>query len=132
MCNHELRSYEELNVKRIVCVQCGWDTSRGKSLRAYTLLSHHERIRLGMKTEMNKQVKELKFADIGFAGKEETPVQKANRLGVPLIPKKDRIPFQEPNPVIAVCGQCGHEVRSMDHRSCPQGECPFGSNVTLN
>jgi hypothetical protein len=81
---------------------------------------------------MNKQVKELKFADLGIAGKEETFAQKANRLGVPLIPKKERVPFRDPNPIIAVCGQCGHEVRSTEYRACPKGECPFGSSVTLN
>jgi hypothetical protein len=66
------------------------------------------------------------------ADSEETPLQKANRLGVPLIPKKAPPLPHNPNPVIAVCGQCGHEVRSFDYRSCPLGNCPFGSTVTLN
>lgn len=75
---------------------------------------------------------ELKFSDIGFAGKEESPTQKANRLGVPVIPKKIPIPIHDSNPVIAVCGECGHELRSMDYRSCPKSQCPIGNKVILN
>lgn len=74
----------------------------------------------------------LKFSDLGFAGKDETPLQKANRLGVPLIPKKIPQPAIDSNPVIGVCEQCGHAVRQMDYRSCPQNQCPFGSTATLN
>ena len=79
-----------------------------------------------------KNVADLKFSDLGFAGKEETPIQKANRLGVPLIPKMPKISNLDPNPVIAVCGECGHEIRGKDMRSCPLGNCPLGGNVTLN
>jgi hypothetical protein len=67
------------------------------------------------------------------ADSEETPVQKANRLGVPLIPKKPNIPRdKDPNPVIGVCGECGHELRKVEWRSCPLGNCPMGGTVTLN
>jgi hypothetical protein len=63
---------------------------------------------------------------------DETPAQKANRLGVPLIPKKaPPMPFS-PNPVISVCGECGHEVRTLEYYSCPLGNCPFGNSATLN
>lgn len=81
---------------------------------------------------MNTQVNSLKFSEIGLAGKDETPEQKANRLGVPLIPKKTPIPIRESNPVISVCGECGHEIRALEHYSCPQGNCPLGGTVTLN
>jgi hypothetical protein len=69
-------------------------------------------------------------ADLEF--EKETPKQKASRLGVPLIPKK---PINPPlhNPVIAVCGECGHEFRGgVEYRSCPLQDCPTGSRVTLN
>lgn len=76
----------------------------------------------------------LKFSEMGIAGKEETPIQKANRLGVPLIPKKP--PFSKTiadlNPIIAVCEECGHEIRAQNMKSCPLSNCPFGGKVTLN
>lgn len=74
----------------------------------------------------------LKFSELGIAGKEETPTQKANRLGVPLIPKKPTLPLSDPNPIIAVCEECGHAVRVVEHRACPLGNCPLGGKVTLN
>jgi hypothetical protein len=70
-------------------------------------------------------------ADLEFKEK-ETPAQKASRLGVPLVPKR---PVHQPlhNPVIAVCGECGHEFRGgLEYRSCPLSNCPTGSPVTLN
>lgn len=64
--------------------------------------------------------------------RDETPAQKANRLGVPLIPKKAPPMPHNPNPAIAVCGECGHEVRQTEWYSCPLGNCPFGNTATLN
>jgi hypothetical protein len=66
-----------------------------------------------------------------LTNRQETPAQKANRLGVPLVPGRAPVRYDH-NPVIAVCGECGHEVRSMDYRACPTSNCPFGSKVTLN
>jgi hypothetical protein len=82
-----------------------------------------------MKPEKIKQ--DLKFSDLGFAGKEETPKQKADRIGVPLIPRRPPATIPHPNPIIAIC-ECGHEIRSKEHRSCPQSNCPLGSTVVLN
>lgn len=79
-----------------------------------------------------KDVSNLKFSDLGFAGAEETPTQKANRLGVPLIRKQPPKGYAEINPVIAVCEECGHEIHAKEYRSCPTSQCPFGSKVTLN
>lgn len=82
---------------------------------------------------MNTVVKkELKFSDLGIAGKDDTHAQKAARLGVPLIPRRSNVP-QLHNPVLAVCGECGHEFRGgLEYRSCPLQNCPTGSRVTLN
>ena len=82
---------------------------------------------------MNTVAKQgLKFSEIGIAGKDETFQQKANRLGVPLIPKKAPPMPHNPNPVISVCGECGHEVRQAEYRSCPLQNCPLGGQTTLN
>lgn len=56
----------------------------------------------------------------------ETPAEKARRLGVPL--KTRPIPLAvipgDPNPVIAVCGDCGKELRRIMGYRCPQPKCP--------
>lgn len=57
----------------------------------------------------------------------ETPEQKAKRLGVPLIPER-----KEPNwpididPTISVCGKCGLELKRVMQYVCPQSDCPTG------
>jgi hypothetical protein len=64
---------------------------------------------------------------------EETPAKKANRLQLPLIPRRPPSPLAYGyNPSIAVCEECGHEVKVMDMRSCPLGNCPLGGTTTLN
>lgn len=59
----------------------------------------------------------------------ETPEQKAKRLGVRLIPKREVIaptaPY-DPNPTVAVCGQCGLEVKNVMGYYCPRQNCPAG------
>jgi hypothetical protein len=63
----------------------------------------------------------------------ETPEQKADRIGVPLLPRRPPIPITGYNPTIAICGECGHEVKSgPDYFSCPLQNCPLGGRTTLN
>lgn len=56
--------------------------------------------------------------------------EKANKLGVPVI---NPIPNNQPenNPVVAVCGQCGLEIRQTMGFVCPQQNCPVQVKVTL-
>lgn len=58
----------------------------------------------------------------------ETPEQKAERIGVPLIPKTIPIKTMPSNPhgAIGVCGQCGIELHRVMGYVCPQSNCPTG------
>ena len=60
-----------------------------------------------------------------------TPEQKAKDLGVPLIPKKLPID-QEQNPVVAVCGECGLEIRKTTMYSCSRTNCPVQIKIYSN
>ena len=54
----------------------------------------------------------------------ETPEEKAERLGVMLIPKREPQPIA-PNGIIAVCGECGLEIYQIMGYVCPRGRnCP--------
>jgi hypothetical protein len=50
--------------------------------------------------------------------------EKARRLGVPVIPPIAPMPPRDPNPVIAICGECGLELRQVMHYACGQARCP--------
>lgn len=59
----------------------------------------------------------------------DTYKDKADRLGVPLI---EKLPprtqgASDPNPVTAVCGQCGLEVRKVMFFTCSHVSCPVFS-----
>lgn len=56
----------------------------------------------------------------------ESPEEKARRLGVPLIPKLPELPPHQPNPVVAVCGECGIELHQIMGYVCNRPRCPTG------
>ena len=59
-----------------------------------------------------------------------SPEKKAKDLGVPVIPK--RLPInREPNPVVAVCGECGLEIRQVMMYSCGKINCPVQPKAML-
>ena len=64
---------------------------------------------------------------MGRAGDiKETPAEKAKRIGVPLIPAKQR-PFRDPFPhngTVSVCGECGMEMKRVMGFVCPRSNCP--------
>lgn len=58
----------------------------------------------------------------------ETPAEKAKRIGVPLIPKKITInpaPGNQ-NGAIGVCGECGIELHRVMGYVCQKTNCPTG------
>lgn len=61
----------------------------------------------------------------------ETPEDKAKRLNVPIIPAKPYQPKPTPNPVIAICGECGLEIKQVMGYSCQKSNCPVFRQVTL-
>jgi ribosomal protein L32 len=64
-------------------------------------------------------------ADYSSEGKKESPREYADRIGVPLIPKRSRRVFRaEANPVMAVCEECGYGIHREDHRTCSIKDCP--------
>ena len=62
---------------------------------------------------------------------DETHEEKARRLGVPLIPKRTTPSLPGPNPVQAVCGECGIELHRVMGYVCPKMNCPTGLGPTL-
>lgn len=56
----------------------------------------------------------------------DTYRDKAERLGVPLIEKLSEpgVGGGDPNPITAICGQCGLEIRAVMFYSCGQYRCP--------
>lgn len=56
----------------------------------------------------------------------ETPEEKARRIGVPLIPKRKALPVLPGlgEPTVAVCGECGIEIRQVMHYACMRSNCP--------
>lgn len=61
----------------------------------------------------------------------ETPQEKARRIGVPVIPKlPESQPSIEPNPVVAICGECNREVRQIEGYCCGNPRCPLQSHIT--
>lgn len=62
----------------------------------------------------------------------DTPTERARRRGVPLIPPRpERIRPNDSNPIVAVCGECGIELRYVMHYSCSRPRCPWFAQVTL-
>ncbi len=49
---------------------------------------------------------------------------------VPIIPPREVMPPTEPNPVEAICGACGLEMRREMCYSCPRDDCPCYMRVT--
>ncbi len=59
----------------------------------------------------------------------ETPREKADRLGVPLIESFPSIPRPGSppyDPVVSVCGKCGLELRQVMGYVCSKPGCPTG------
>lgn len=61
----------------------------------------------------------------------ETIVQRAARLGVPVIPAKKSLPVVDANPTIGVCGACGIEIKKIMHIACRRTDCPLNSGASL-
>jgi hypothetical protein len=57
---------------------------------------------------------------------DETPEEKAERLGVPLIGTKQPRPVNpdQANPTYGVCPRCGLELKRVMHYSCADIDCP--------
>lgn len=57
---------------------------------------------------------------------DETPEEKAKRLGVPCVPvMRDTSRSDDENPIVAVCGACGLECRQRMQYACLKAECPM-------
>lgn len=56
----------------------------------------------------------------------ETPEQKAQRLGVPLIPKRAPILPHPLYDTVSVCGECGREMKMIENFVCSRTNCPTG------
>lgn len=83
----------------------------------------------------NKDFKPLEQITLKQTG--ETPEEKAKRLGVNLIPKRVDIPADEKpvhpgaNPTVAVCGECGIELKKVMMYCCNRQNCPCFVKATL-
>lgn len=62
---------------------------------------------------------------------QETPEQRAKRLGVPYVKPARQLPIVNGNPVVAVCGGCGRDVYYMEGYSCPRSNCPITNRPTF-
>ena len=49
--------------------------------------------------------------------------EKAERLGVPIVQPLPKIP-SDPNPVVAICGECEIELNLIMGFSCNKNNCP--------
>ena len=59
---------------------------------------------------------------------EENIEDKAKLYGVPIIgntPHWQKRPEKDPNPVTAICGNCGLTIRRIMNYSCPYDKCPI-------
>lgn len=54
----------------------------------------------------------------------ETPAERARRLGVPLIQNDPMAKAAPTEGVLAVCGQCGSELRKSTAGMCTRMDCP--------
>lgn len=60
--------------------------------------------------------------------------EKSSRTTVPVIPPlPPNVPHApvDPNPVVAICGECGIEIRQMMHYACTNCRCPCFPRVTF-
>lgn len=64
------------------------------------------------------------FPKIAFP--DETPEEKARRIGVPVFPDRARLPMPPHDPTIGVCGRCGLELKRVMGYCCPRSGCPTG------
>lgn len=58
----------------------------------------------------------------------KSPVELAKELGVPLVKKtekEEKKPIGGENKVLAVCGECGLQVRMVMHLVCQHKNCPI-------
>ena len=66
-----------------------------------------------------------------MSNRHKTPEDRARELGVPLI--RRRLPVDvttDPNPVVAVCGECGIAINKIMHFSCQNHNCPCQAKIT--
>lgn len=69
--------------------------------------------------------------NINQANNNETPQEKARRIGVPVIPKlPENQPNYDPNPIVAICGECNREVRQLEGYYCGNPRCPLTGHIT--
>lgn len=54
----------------------------------------------------------------------EPYAQKAKLLNVPVIYKTRRLK-PDPNPIIAICGECGREIHVLEEHWCLNTDCPI-------
>lgn len=59
-------------------------------------------------------------------GDNMTPEQKAKYYGVPLVPRRMPEPLNPSHGVVAICGECGLEMRATMGYVCPNMKCPTG------
>lgn len=64
----------------------------------------------------------MKISDIVI----ETPEEKAQRKGVPLIPKRLPVKSMRSDSVVAICGECGLEITMSMGYCCSRSNCPTG------
>lgn len=60
-------------------------------------------------------------------GRSETLAEKAERLGVPVIPATPAPTF---NDTVAVCGKCGLELKGVMSYACGHYDCPTTTKTT--
>lgn len=61
-------------------------------------------------------------------GRDEWIEERARDVGVPVIP---RLPTRVgPNPVVAICGECGRDIRRLEGYVCGVSNCPLRITVS--
>jgi hypothetical protein len=55
--------------------------------------------------------------------------ERAKRLGVPVVPKLPMQKPYDPNPVVAICGECGRDIHMMEGYCCGRNNCPVQPRV---
>jgi hypothetical protein len=57
--------------------------------------------------------------------------EEARERGIPVIPKlPDPTPNYDPNPTVAVCGECGLEMKRVMGYCCGNSRCPCFPRIT--
>ena len=57
--------------------------------------------------------------------------ERARKIGVPVLPPRRADRPAEENPVVAVCGACGIDVRKVMWMACNKAECPLSSGTVM-